>query len=165
MNMDFISIDSLLNIVGLFASGGIGGFCVWKWQARKAKAEAQEAEVHMAQQVQETYQKMLADKQGEVDDKNRIINELREDRDHFRQDRNELRERLDNMDKNVRTLQDRVAENTREMGLMRPFLCGVIGCKLRQPVATLGKEVNSKKSRKKQTDPLHGIAPNTGNVF
>ena len=99
------------------------------------KAEAQTEEVNMAKAVQDTYQQMLKDKEEEVADKNRIITELREDRDHFRQDRNELRERIDKTESIVRELQEQVSENRREIDMMRPFLCGVLGCKLRKPVA------------------------------
>lgn len=162
--MEF-TFDTLLNIAGLICSGGAGGFFVWKWQRRKAKAEAENEEVNMAKGVQDIYQEMLTSKQEEVEDKKRIINELREDRDHFRQDRNELRERIDNMDKQVRELQEKVSKNTREMDMMRPFLCGVIGCKLRKPVAISEPEASSKKKSKKKADPLDGIEPPTGPVL
>lgn len=144
-----ISFDTLINIAGLFLSGSVGGFVAWKWQRRKMKAEAQTEEVNMAKAVQDTYQQMLKDKEEEVADKNRIITELREDRDHFRQDRNELRERIDKTEAIVRELQEQVSENKREIDLMRPFLCGVLGCKLRKPVAISAEEVEIKP--KKQT--------------
>jgi len=139
-----LTIDTLINIAGLFLSGSVGGFVAWKWQRRKMKAEAQTEEVNMAQEVQETYQKMLRDKEEEVTDKNRIISELREDRDHFRQDRNELRERIDKTETMVRELQEQVSENKREIDMMRPFLCGVFGCKLRKPVAISASDSDSK---------------------
>ena len=143
-----LSIDTLINIAGLFLSGSVGGFVAWKWQRRKMKAEAQTEEVNMAKAVQDTYQQMLKDKEEEVADKNRIISELREDRDHFHKDRNELRERIDNTENIVRELQNKVAKNEREIDLMRPFLCGVLGCKLRKPVAiSEGEELEPQKPR------------------
>lgn len=144
-----ISFDTLINIAGLFLSGSVGGFVAWKWQRRKMKAEAQTEEVNMAKAVQDTYQQMLKDKEEEVADKNRIITELREDRDHFRQDRNELRERIDKTESLVRELQEQVSENRREIDMMRPFLCGVLGCKLRKPVAI--SAAHSAEKPKKQT--------------
>lgn len=144
-----ISFDTLINIAGLFLSGSVGGFVAWKWQRRKMKAEAQTEEVNMAKAVQDTYQQMLKDKEEEVADKNRIITELREDRDHFRQDRNELRERIDKTETLVRELQEQVSENRREIDMMRPFLCGVLGCKLRKPVAI--SAAPSAEKPKKQT--------------
>ena len=144
-----ISFDTLINIAGLFLSGSVGGFVAWKWQRRKMKAEAQTEEVNMAKAVQDTCQQMLKDKEEEVADKNRIITELREDRDHFRKDRNELRERIDKTESIVRELQEQVSENRREIDMMRPFLCGVLGCKLRKPVAI--SAAPSAEKPKKQT--------------
>lgn len=149
-----ISFDTLINIAGLFLSGSVGGFVAWKWQRRKMKAEAQTEEVNMAKAVQDTYQQMLKDKEEEVADKNRIITELREDRDHFRQDRNELRERIDKTESLVRELQEQVSENRREIDMMRPFLCGVLGCKLRKPVAISAApsaDKPKKQTKKKET--------------
>lgn len=149
-----ISFDTLINIAGLFLSGSVGGFVAWKWQRRKMKAEAQTEEVNMAKAVQDTYQQMLKDKEEEVADKNRIITELREDRDHFRKDRNELRERIDKTESLVRELQEQVSENRREIDMMRPFLCGVLGCKLRKPVAISAApsaEKPKKQTQKKET--------------
>ena len=123
-----ISLDTILAIAGLFVGGGGGAFFTWRWQRAKAKAEAQTAEVNMAKEVQSTYQEILRSKQEEVDDKNRIIAELRQDRDHFRQDRNELRERIDKMDERVRDLQAQVARNGRQLECMRPLLCGRRHC-------------------------------------
>lgn len=143
-----IPYETIMNIAGLFLSGSVGGFVAWKYQRRKMKAEAQTEEVNMAQAVQDTYQKMLKDKEEEVADKNRIISELREDRDHFRQDRNELRERIDKTESLVRELQEQVIENRREIDLMRPFLCGVFGCKLRKPVEI--SDVQTAEKPKKQ---------------
>jgi len=113
------------------------------------KAEAQTEEVNMAKAVQDTYQQMLKDKEEEVADKNRIITELREDRDHFRQDRSELRARIDKTEEIVRELQEQVIENKREIDMMRPFLCGVFGCKLRKPVEISASDTEPKP--KKQT--------------
>lgn len=123
-----VSFDTLFNIAGLFLSGSVGGFVTWKWQHRKMKAEAQTEEVNMAKAVQDTYQQMLKDKEEEVADKNRIITELREDRDHFRKDRNELRDRIEKTEVTVRNLQREVDQNARMVKGMRPFLCGVQSC-------------------------------------
>lgn len=123
-----VSFDTLFNIAGLFLSGSVGGFVTWKWQHRKMKAEAQTEEVNMAKAVQDTYQQMLKDKEEEVADKNRIITELREDRDHFRKDRNELRDRIEKTEVTVRNLQREVDQNARMVKGMRPLLCGVQSC-------------------------------------
>ena len=107
---------------------------MWRWQRRKAKAEAQTEEVRMAQAVQDTYQEMLEDKQKEVEDNHRLIEELRTDRDHYRDGYIEMRNRLDKTDENVRGLQREVARYGRVVEGMRPFLCFDHKCKKRQRV-------------------------------
>lgn len=132
MSIDFGSIESVLGL--LLGGGGIGALLTWKFTKRKVAAEAGSAEVDLAQKVQDTYQDMLEYKQKEVEDNHRLIEELRADRDHYKQGYDELRSRQDKTDEIVRGLQDQVAENRKEMNMMRPFLCGAIGCKLRKPI-------------------------------
>lgn len=138
-----ITFDSIIGIIGLLLGGGCGGFFTWRWQRARAKAEAKEkeaeaksAEVDMAQKVQDTYQQMLEDKQKEVDDNHRLISELREDRDHYKQDRNELREQLDKLvndfykfkretEDERQKMKSDIARNTRIAESSRPFMCGL----------------------------------------
>ena len=79
---------------------------------------------------------MLEDKQKEVDDNHRLISELREDRDHYKQDRNELREQLDKLIKDFydfkretederQKMKSDIARNTRIAESSRPFMCGL----------------------------------------
>ena len=131
-----ITIDTLISLAGLFIGGGGGAFFTWRWMRRKAKAEAQTEEVNMAKEVQDTYQQMLKDKDVEVQDKNRIIKELREDRDHYRQMVSEMVKRQDNTDETVRDLQMQVARNGRMVEAMRPFQCYDLKCKKRMRVPT-----------------------------
>ena len=129
-----ITVDTIISIAGLFIGGGGGAFFMWRWQRRKAKAEAQTEEVRMAQAVQDTYQEMLEDKQKEVADNQRLIADLRADRDHYRKENNELRQRQDQTDERVRDLAEQVARNGRIVKAMRPFLCYDLNCKKRQRV-------------------------------
>ena len=139
--MDF-TLDSLIGILGLlFGGGALGGIATWRWQRKKAKAEAQTAEVNMAKEVQDIYQQALKDKEDEVLDKNRIIGELREDRDHYRKENNELRQRQDQTDAKVRELAEQVYRNGRMVKAMRPFLCFDTKCKKRQRVPASECEV------------------------
>ena len=126
-----ITIDTIISLAGIFISGGGGAFFTWRWMRRKAKAEAQTEEVNMAQRVQDTYQEMLEDKQKEVDDNHRLIAELREDRDHYKQGYVEMRNRQDKTEEMVRDLQMQVARNGRMVESMRPFLCYDMKCKKR----------------------------------
>lgn len=149
-----ISISDILSIAGwLLGGGSIGGILTWRWTRRKEKAEAQTAEVNMAKEVQDTYQQMLKDKEEEVTDKNRIIKELREDRDHFRQDRNELRKRIDETDEKLRDLQAQVARNGRQIGCMLPMLCGRQNCldRINVTISPDG-EVKTKRTKKSNND-------------
>ena len=129
-----ITFDTILSILGLFIGGGGGAFFTWRYMRRKAKAEAQTEEVNMAKAVQDTYQEMLEDKNKEVEDNHRLISELREDRDHYKQGYIEMRNRQDKTEEMVRDLQMQVARNGRMVEAMRPFLCFDTKCKKRQRV-------------------------------
>ena len=129
-----ITIDSIISIFGLFLGGGGGAFFTWRYMRRKAKAEAQTEEVNMAKAVQDTYQEMLEDKNKEVADNQRLIAELREDRNHYKQGYIEMRNRQDKTEEMVRDLQMQVARNGRMVEAMRPFLCFDTKCKKRQRV-------------------------------
>lgn len=124
---------------------GTGAFFTWRYLRRKAKADAQTSEVNMAKEVQDIYQQALKDKDDEVQDKNRIISELREDRDHYRKENNELRKRQDQTDEKVRELADKVERNGRMVKSMRPFLCGDMMCKKRQLVTMTEEETRKRK--------------------
>ena len=165
-----ISFDTIINgLAWLFGGSGLGWFITWRWQKAKAKAEAKQAEaeakqketdaksaeIDMAQKVQDTYQQMLKDKDDEVADKNRIIAELREDRDHYRQMVNEMLERQDKTDEEVRELKMQVARNGRQLEQMRPFQCFDLKCKKRQRVPA--SECEAHEPEKKQ---LREIEPN-----
>ena len=148
-----ITLDSIIGILGLlFGGGALGGIFTWRWQRAKAKAEAKEkeaeaksAEVDMAQKVQDTYQEMLEYKQKEVEDNHRLIAELREDRDHYKQGYVEFRDQVEKLQKDFskfrtetedeRTQMKRdIARNGRQLECLRPFLCGRDGCAIRVPV-------------------------------
>lgn len=148
-----ITLDSIIGILGLlFGGGALGGIFTWRWQRAKAKAEAKEkeaeaksAEVDMAQKVQDTYQEMLEYKQKEVEDNHRLIAELREDRDHYKQGYVEFRDQVEKLQKDFskfrteiedeRTQMKRdIARNGRQLECLRPFLCGREGCAIRVPV-------------------------------
>lgn len=126
------SLEAIISLIGLFVGGSGGAFFMWKYQRKKAKAEAETAEVDAAKELQDMYQQMLADAKADREDRKVQIEELRQERDHYKSDRNELLERLDNMDKKMRDLQFDVARNGRQIELMRPFICTDLSCKLRQ---------------------------------
>ena len=135
-----ISLSDILSLVGLLLGGsGVGALFTWRYVRREAKAKAEIEEVKMAQEVQDTYQEMLADKNKEVEDNHRLISELREDRDHYKQDYKEMRDALDKLGKEFREFRNQteeeranmtrdIARNGRQVEALRPFLCARMGC-------------------------------------
>ena len=179
-----ITLDSIIGILGLlFGGGAVGGIFTWRWQRAKAKAEAKQAEVEvkekeaeakakeidMAQKIQDTYQQILADKQKEVEDNHRLIAELRDDRDHYKQGYIEFRDQLDKLQKEFSTFRNEteeqraqmkrdIARNGRQLECIRPYLCGRDDCALRVPVtiSQVGElEKTIRPQNKKEIDPYN----------
>ena len=138
-----ITLEAIISLLGLFVGGGGGCFFTWRWMNRRARAEAKEkeaeaksAEVDMAQKVQDTYQEMLEDKQKEVADNQRLIAELREDRDHYKKGYVEMRDEVEKLSKDFydfkrdteaerQKMKRDIARNTRIAESSRPFMCGL----------------------------------------
>ena len=156
-----ITFEALVGLFTLLLGGtGVGGFMFWRQHKRKEEAEARAseaeaklkeveakaAEVDMAMKVQDTYQQILGDKQREVEDNHRLINELREDRDHYKQGYIEFRDQLDKLSKEFRDFRNQtederaamkrdIARNGRMVEALRPFTCGLAPeCKKCVPV-------------------------------
>lgn len=158
-----ITLEAIISLIGLFLSGGAGAFFTWKWQKRKAKAEAVTAEVDAAKDMQDLYQQMLADTKEEREDRKRQIMELRAERDHYKDERNELRERMEKltrsfMDWRMEADNDRskmkmdIAKLGRKVETMVPFMCGNLQCKDRQRVVLSDDGTFKTKRPKKQSD-------------
>lgn len=150
-----ITFDNILAIAGLLFSGGIGSLITWRYQRKKAKAEAKAAEAEaekakfeamqanaqLTKEIQDSYQQLANDLKANLDtqrqyneEQKQYIKELKEDRQHLRQERDDLRKRQDKTDEDVRDLQTKVARYGRILECMRPFLCGREGCAIRMPV-------------------------------
>lgn len=149
-----ISLSDIISIATLLlGGGGIGAFFTWRYVRREAaakakekEAEAKSAEVDMAQKVQDTYQEMLEYKQKEVEDNHRLIAELREDRDHYKQGYVEFRDQVEKLQKEFREFRNQteeeranmkrdIARNGRQVEALRPFLCADMKCQKRVRVA------------------------------
>ena len=178
-----ISLEAIISLITLLVGGtGVTGFFFWRQHKRKEEAEARAseaeaklkeveakaAEVDMAQKVQDTYQQILDDKQKEVDDNHRLINELREDRDHYKQGYVEFRDQLDKLTKEFRdfrnqtederaTMKRDIARNGRQLECMRPFLCGRENCAIRIPVtiSAIGELEKTVRPERKDIEPLN----------
>ena len=188
-----ITLEAIISIITLIlGGGGVCGFFFWRQmkrqkeaeakaaeaEAKLKEAEAKAAEVDMAQKVQDTYQQILEDKQKEVEDNHRLINELREDRDHYKQGYVEFREQLDKLTKEFRdfrnqteeeraTMKRDIARNGRQLECMRPFLCGRENCGIRVPVTISAngelertvRPEETEKRRKRPEPPKRDIEP------
>jgi len=120
-----ITLDTLLSILGLLLGGGGGAFFTWRYMRRKAKAEAEQAEVDAAKDEQGYYQQ--------------IIEDVAKDRDYYKQERDELRSRMDSlarsfMDWRIEADNDRsemklkIARLGRKVDAMSPFICARPHC-------------------------------------
>ena len=166
-----ITLEAIISFIGLFLSGGAGAFFTWKWQKRKAKAEAMTAEVDAAKDMQDLYQQMLSDTKEEREDRKKQIEELRSERDHYKDERNELRDKMEQltrsfMDWRIEADNDRskmkmdIAKLGRKVETMVPFMCGNLTCKDRQRVvlADDGTVRPKKVSKKQDIDPIESEA-------
>ena len=150
-----ITLDAIISLLGLFIGGGAGAWFTWRYQRKKAKAEAESAEIDAAKELQGMYQTMLADANKYLEDARDKVDGLRQERDHYKQDRNELRERLDATDAKIRDLQFEVARNGRQIEMMRPFICTDLSCKLRQRgTISADGEVKAKRTKRVETAPV-----------
>lgn len=156
-----ISIETIVSIIGLLAGGGgIGGWLTFRYTRRKEKAEAESAETTATKEVQDVYQQLISDVKADRDEQRQYISELKDDRRHLREERDELRDRIDKTDETVRQLQKEVARNCRMVEGLRPFMCGLLGCKDRKPVTiSADGEVKPKRTVKgkepKDIEPLN----------
>ena len=141
-------MDTIISLLGLFIGGGGGAFFTWRFMRRKAKAEAETAEIDAAKELQDMYQQMLTDAKQDREDRKQQMDELRQERDQYKQERNELRGSIEKLEESLRNMRceyqkekaetDRkIAQLGRKVEAMRPFLCGDMLCKKRQRVALL----------------------------
>lgn len=169
-----ISIETIASILGLLLGGGsVGTLLTWRWQRKKAKAEAKQAEAEaekakfeatqantqLIKDIQSSYQQLASDLKANLDtqqeyneEQKQYIAELKQDRQHLREEREELRGRIDKLESTQRDLQFEVARNSRMVAFMRPFLCGRDGCAIRVPV-TISPSGEIEKPEPKEIEP------------
>lgn len=117
--MEQLSLEAIISIVTLiFGGGGIGALITWRYQKKKAKAEAKQAEAEaekakfeamqanamLIKEIQASYQQMTNDLKANLDtqqeyneEQKQYIQELKEDRQHLRQERDEQRLQIDRL--------------------------------------------------------------------
>ena len=135
-----ITLEAIISLVGLFLGGGCGAFFTWRYQKKKAKAEAATAEAEAEKAFVEVIQEMREMYKSDREEQKAYISELKEDRQHLRTERDDLRKRQDDLEGIVRKLRKDVEKNSRLVKEMFPLLCGRTGCQHRQP-ATLSESV------------------------
>lgn len=161
-------MDTIISLLGLFIGGGGGAFFTWRYMRRKAKAEAETAEIDAAKELQDMYQQMLTDAKQDREDRKLQMEELRQERDRYKDERNELRGRFEKLEDSLRKMRSeytieknetdrKIAQLGRKVEAMRPFLCGDLSCKKRQLVALLDGEAAeptpAKTTKAKKTEP------------
>lgn len=158
-----ITLESIISFIGLFISGGAGAFFTWRYQKRKAKAEATNAEVDTVKNMQEAYDKMFQQVNHYLDDATTKVEGLRQERDYYKHRLDETQEKFDKFNRNVMewkqntddTIDDlkrKVARNGRQIEMMRPFMCGKLDCATRQPVVISDDGVVKKARANKSAD-------------
>lgn len=117
--MEQLSLEAIISIVTLiFGGGGIGALITWRYQKKKAKAEAKQAEAEaekakfeamqanamLIKEIQTSYQQMTNDLKANLDtqqeyneEQKQYIQELKEDRQHLRQERDEQRLQIEQL--------------------------------------------------------------------
>jgi len=159
--------EVIVSIIGLLLGGtGIGTFFTWRYQKKKAKAEAAEAETTAAKELQDLYQQMLADAKTDREDRLAQNEELRKERDRYKNDRNELRDQVEKLQEDISkwrqageeerlALKRQISQLEVRVDKMTPFMCGNLECKLRQLVVISDIVDGSKRGkRKKDIEPL-----------
>jgi len=167
-----ISLEAIISILGLLLSGGGGAFFTWRFMRRKAKAEAETAEIDAAKELQDMYQQMLTDAKADREDRKQQMEELRDERDRYKQERNELRERFGKLEESIRTMKIeytneknetdmKIARLGRKVDALRPLLCGLATtCKLREPVTiSADGEIKPKRTPKPKAQPTPPSEP------
>ena len=140
-----ITLEAIISLIGLFLGGGAGAFFTWRWQKKKAKAEAETAEVDTVKNMQEAYDKMFEQVNRYLEDATGKVEGLRSERDHYKQERDDLRQNVEKITKQLyewktegekerAELRVQISQLKSQMKAVAPLTCGVLRCKLRQPV-------------------------------
>ena len=153
-----ITLEAIISFIGLFVGGGGGAFFMWRYQKRKAKAEAVTAEVEAAKDMQELYKKMIDHSNEYLDEADKKFDAMRDERDSYKADNDELRQKIDKLTKmfyELKTESEKERAELRveitsvksQMHWMESNTCIVEDCKLRQIIVFADKK---KKSTKQQ---------------
>jgi predicted RNase H-like nuclease (RuvC/YqgF family) len=135
--MEQLSLESIISIVTLvFGGGGVGALITWRYQkkralaeakqaeaeAEKAKYEAMQANAQLIKEIQSSYQQMTADLKTNLDtqqeyneEQKQYIAELKEDRQHLRQERDDQRMQIEHLTRTMREWKNESDEKIRNL--------------------------------------------------
>ena len=156
-----ITLEAIISFIGLFVGGGCGAWFTWRYQKRKAKADAETAEIDAAKEMQDLYKKMLNDANEYLEDARQKVDGLRQERDHYKQDRDELRQQVSQLTKMFYELKTDSEKERSELRVdisklkgqlkgILPLTCTVPDCKLRQVINFEVQQKGQKKQKGKQ---------------
>lgn len=149
--------ESITNILSLLFGGSVISIVTWRFARRKAYAEAKQAEAEARKAEAEAQQ----EKQNYYQ---QIIDDIAKDRDYYKQAYQEMRDRTDKLAKSVTdwrlesedermNLKRDVMRLGRKVDAMTPFMCGDLGCRLRQRVTISAEGVVDTKPAQKDIEP------------
>ena len=114
-----INLEAIISVISLlFGGSGIGALITWRYQRKKARAEAKEAEAtaerakfeamqantQLIKDIQDSYQQLTTDLKANLDtqqeyneEQKQYIQELKEDRQHLREERDAQRLQIDRL--------------------------------------------------------------------
>lgn len=138
-----ITLEAIISFIGLFVGGGAGAFFTWRYQKKKAKAEAETAEIDAAKEMQGLYKQMLNDANEYLEDARSKVDGLRQERDHYKTELDDQRKEVEKLTKFYYELKTESANERSKLridisrleGQIRaiiPLTCTVPDCKLRQ---------------------------------
>lgn len=132
-----ISIETIMSAIGLiFGGSGIGALIGWRYQKKKAKAEAKQAEAEaerakyeamqanaqLIKEIQTSYQQMTADLKTNLDtqqeynaEQKQYIAELKDDRSHLRQERDDQRIQIERLTRTMSEWKNESDEKIRNL--------------------------------------------------
>ena len=153
-----ITLEAIISFISLFVGGGAGAFFTWRYQKKKAKAEAETAEIDAAKEMQGLYKQMLNDANEYLEDARSKVDGLRQERDHYKQDRDELRKEVEKLTKMYYELK---TEGEQQRSVLRiditnlknqisgivKMTCIVPDCKLRQVMDMSNPDPNRKRRK------------------
>ena len=109
----------------LLGSGDLGALVTWKYQGKKASAEAMK-------EVQDVYQQTIADLKEE---KERIKTDAIAEREELKKEIANLKERLDKQEEEGTRIKEQIQRNLRIVRGLLPITCTNTECKKRQLAA------------------------------